>query len=236
MADEYQSRLAKMESWYDELVTRDDREQLLIDDYEPHRQFLRSLGGDILDVGGGAGVAARYLDPRVHYVVVDPLESWNSAEWSEFGRAFRSSGPEPEFVKARGEALPFPAESFDIALSYWSLNHVENPAECVSEIARVLKRGGSARLVIDDVQPSWWDLAWDGSARLWTRLTGSGRPAAIHKPLREAVALKIRGEWPIKEDHFPIAEADLLRWTRPALHLVNRRWVGGSIAFDFAKD
>ncbi len=146
MPGDYQSRLATMESWYEELVGSDAREQLLLFDYEPHREYLEAVAGEVIDIGGGAGIAARFLRPDLRYVVVDPSEVWRSPEWIEFGKSFRGTGPKPEFVAGTGESLPFADGRFDVALSFWSLNHVGDPRQCIAETARVLKPGGSARL------------------------------------------------------------------------------------------
>jgi len=235
LANAYESKLQMMESWYDELVVRDDRERLLVDDYEPHRSFLGSLRGDVLDVGGGAGIAARFLDADVHYVVVDPSACWNGQDWLEFGRQFRAGGPDPEFIQASGENLPFQDSSFDVVLSYWSLNHIEDARTCIREMVRVLRPGGLARLVIDDMEPRWTDLAREAAAKLWARTTRSGRTPQFHTPLRHAVRMKASGRWPIHEDHFAIADADLLHWATPQLRTVNRQWLAGSLVYDFAK-
>ena len=41
-----------------------------------------------------------------------------------------------------GEPYPFPDNTFDLILSDWVLEHVDNPSEFAAEIARVLKPGG----------------------------------------------------------------------------------------------
>jgi ubiquinone/menaquinone biosynthesis C-methylase UbiE len=116
--NDYRTRLTTMEGWYEQLVKLDDRERLLLIDYAPHETFLRALRGQILDVGGGAGIAARFLDPDVRYVVVDPADVWTTSEWVDFGRAFRAGGPEPEFINAAAEALPYADNRFDAVLSF----------------------------------------------------------------------------------------------------------------------
>ena len=224
-----------MEDWYRDLVGIEQREQLLLHDYAPHEEYLRSLSGGVIDIGGGAGIAARFLRPDVRYIVVDPSEVWETTEWANFGRHFRGSGPQPDFVKASGEMLPFPDGQFDVALSFWSLNHVADPRACLAEMARVLKRGGRARLVIDDIEPSWSDLLTDGAARAWGRIASNGYTAKIQRSLMEAVRLKIRGTWPVHEDHIAIAEPDLLRWFGDSFTLFNRQWLGGSLIFDLMK-
>jgi len=235
MLSDYRTRLSLMEDWYKELVASEDRELMLLEDYAPHRAFLGSLTGRVIDIGGGAGIAARFLRPDVDYVVVDPSELWESPEWVDFGQSFRAGGPEPKFVKASGETLPFPNSQFDAALSFWSLNHVSDPARCVAEMARVLKPGGIARLVVDDIEPSWRDLVVEGIPRIRARLTRAKYDAEIHCPLRRAIRLKASGRWPRQDDHLPIAETDLRRWLGDDFRMSRRKWLMNSLTFDLVK-
>lgn len=234
--DEYESRLALMENWYKELLVHRNRERILLDDYQPHLDFLRSLRGRLLDMGGGAGVAARFLDPDVDYVVADPLDLWNSSEWIDFGRRFRSGGPRPTFVKACGEALPFSDNEFDTVLSYWSLNHVRDAERCIAEMARVLRPGGTARMVIDDVEPSWSELIGDTRSRVWRRITGHSYDQRIPQSLARAWSMKIRGRWiPLQRDHFAIRSSDIVNWASQSMQSHNREWANASLTLDFIK-
>lgn len=232
---EYEARLSAMEGWYKDLVANRNRERLLLEDYGPHQAYLGSLRGRILDLGGGAGLAARFLKSDTIYVVVDPLELWKSPEWVAFGRDFRASGPEPDFVNARGEELPFPDENFDAALSLWSLNHVEDARRCVSEIIRVLKPGGRGRLVLEDTEPSWPDLLADGANRIWNRLRGNQYAARIPRPLIAALTMKSTGNWSVEPDHIPVRERDLLEWMGDQVKLLRRDWLGGYLTIDFER-
>jgi ubiquinone/menaquinone biosynthesis C-methylase UbiE len=45
-------------------------------------------------------------------------------------------------VRGRGEQLPFSAESFDLIVCLWVLEHVDRPDEVFGEVSRVLKPGG----------------------------------------------------------------------------------------------
>ena len=55
------------------------------------------------------------------------------------------------FVKGTGEKLPFASGSFDVVLALWSLNHVIDPEQCIVEVDRVLKTGGRALFVLEDM-------------------------------------------------------------------------------------
>jgi SAM-dependent methyltransferase len=63
----------------------------------------------------------------------------------------RELHPNIEFVKASAAALPFGDESFDAVVGNFVVLHVGEPERVAREIARVLRRGGSAAL-------STWDV------------------------------------------------------------------------------
>lgn len=223
-----------MEDWYSQLLKNEQPEHVLAEDYAPHSQFLQSLSGRVLDVGGGAGIAARYLQHDVSYVVVDPSDVWHAPEWKSFSAKFRGSGPEPEFIKGAGETLPFPDEAFDVALAFWSLNHVENAGRCVAEMIRVMRPGGIARIVLEDSEPGWAELLEDSARRIWSRLTGRHHDPKIPLPLASAWAMKLTGNWTVEEDHFPVGEEELLGWIQ-GTEIKRREWIAGYLTFDFQK-
>ncbi len=231
----YSLRLGLMEDWYRELLREEDREQSLALDYAPHRAWLAGLRGSVVDIGGGAGLAARYLHPGVAYSVVEPSDLWRSPEWTEFARKFREGGPEPNFVNAPGESLPFPANAFDAAISLWTLNHVRDPRECILEMARVLKPDGQARLVLEDVEPGWFDLLRDGARRAGRAAIGRRGLAGIHMRMMPAFRAKLSRRWPLQADHIRIDDAELARWLRGVLIVRRRWWLGGCLTYDLVK-
>ena len=231
---DYRSRLSVMEDYYEGFVGESDRELILLEDYAPHADFLKSLGGRVLDVGGGAGLAARFLSRSTSYVVVDPASVWKSAEWKDFGAAFRRDGPEPLFIEAGGEHLPFPDADFDAVLSFWSLNHVEDPARCVSEMLRVLKPGGQVRLVLEDTEPRWLDLLVDAFGRTMSLLTGKDRVARVPRGVLTAASQKWRGQWEIADDHIPVAEKDVRTWAAGRARIDRREWLHGYLTMDLS--
>src|SRR5687768_8438205 len=123
MDQDWGERLADMEEWYRDLLRsgRGDAEQSLLNDYRPYTTTLARLSGRILDVGGGAGLAARFLDPESDYWIIDPAAVWQEPVWDEFATGFRNLGPTPSFVIGGGEELPFDTASFDAVLAFWSL-------------------------------------------------------------------------------------------------------------------
>lgn len=64
----------------------------------------------------------------------------------EFDRAVVAHAKAHQLTCAAAEALPFPANSFDLLLSHEVLEHVRDDRQAVLEMVRVLKPGG--RLVV----------------------------------------------------------------------------------------
>ena len=229
VTDDYADRLAIMEDWYAKLIAADDCEELLLGDYAPHAAALRSFRGKILDVGGGAGVAAKFLEPSTRYTVIDPSPTWATAEWADFSQRLHGKAGKPIHVTGVGEDLPFEDRSFDAVLAFWSLNHARDPGRCIAEIARVLTPGGQAYVVIDDVEPSWTDLVRDLARRIWSRLTGKDTVAGIQQPALGAIAMKARSRRPLAPDHHRIEERDLRAWCGADFHLDHRQLLVGSL-------
>ena len=90
----------------------------------------------VLDVGGRLQPYRELLGPRAQrYTAVDirrtPLVD----------------------VIATGEQLPFPQESFDLVICTQVLEYVPEPEKMLSEIHRVLRRGGTLILSVPAAQP-----------------------------------------------------------------------------------
>jgi len=94
----------------------------------------------ILDVGCGTGVLSRALlsaASAIDVVGVDPVASYVSFAEKCAG------GPRVQWQVAAAEALPFPDESFDAALSLLVLQDVADRQRATREMARVTHRGGT---------------------------------------------------------------------------------------------
>lgn len=61
----------------------------------------------------------------------------------------KKSYPNIKFRVGSAEKLPFKANSFDLVLFYETIEHVENPLECLKEIKRILKEDGTLILAMD---------------------------------------------------------------------------------------
>ncbi|MFB9892506.1 class I SAM-dependent methyltransferase [Planobispora takensis] len=107
---------------------------------------LRTLadGGRVLDVPCGGGVAFRGLpgEGSHRYVALDL-----SPVMVGRARANAARHGLRDIVLLRGDvtALPHPAGSFDLCLSYFGLHCFPDPPAALAEMARVLRPGGRLR-------------------------------------------------------------------------------------------
>lgn len=128
----------------------------------------------LLDVGTGGGrlaaaVARRVADGRAVRAVLGDLHPRTLAVARERAGGTGPGGPETRFVRLSGDALPFPADSFDLALCATTLHHLEREEAlaCLRELNRVA--GG--RWVVTDLRRGWAALAAVRllAATLWRR-------------------------------------------------------------------
>jgi SAM-dependent methyltransferase len=115
-------------------------------DSGPYYESMRAVSeldpeGTIVDCPCGAGPAFRAVDHdrRGPYVAADLSPSMlRRARKRAAARKLTSI----EFVQADATALPLPAASADLFLSFWGLHCFADPAGALVEAARVLRPGG----------------------------------------------------------------------------------------------
>ncbi|MGQ0613583.1 MAG: class I SAM-dependent methyltransferase [Planctomycetaceae bacterium] len=105
----------------------------------------------ILDVGCGAGqtLIAAELGPGVLGVGVDP-----DRDALALGRSW---GHGLRFARARGEALPFAAMSFDFLVARVALPYM-HIRSALAECCRVLSPGGTVWMVLHPASMAWREL------------------------------------------------------------------------------
>lgn len=240
---DWASRLSDMEEWYRTLLQdgAGRAEAALVSDYAPFQEDLGRLRGRVLDVGGGAGLARRYLHGSVEYHVIDPAPVWDEPQWRAFAEGFGGDGPAIRRHVGSGEALPFDTASFDAVVAFWSLNHAADPTACLAEMARVARPGGSLLLVLEDMEPSWRDVASFAAGRVRYLLsryrtpfpTGWGQPEISNTT--QTIRTKLTGRWPLQADHVRIDEAAFAIAAQERLHPTGRRWAGGFLTLTFCR-
>lgn len=101
--------------------------------------------GRLLDVSCGAGEVVKLASEQgIETVGVDISETVAHI-------AQQKVGINSNICVSEGENLPFPNKSFDIVTNIGSLEHYNNPARGVQEMARVLKPGGNAHILVPNI-------------------------------------------------------------------------------------
>jgi len=152
------------------------------------RNVAGGATGRVLEIGCGTGANLRFYDWT-------KIESLDAADPDPFmlGRARRKAAALPKgarltFHSATAEALPFPRQTFDTVVATLVLCTVESPALALAEIERVLRPGGSLRMlehvrghgltarVQDFLQPVYGRLAagchWNRATEDFTQAAG----------------------------------------------------------------
>lgn len=100
---------------------------------------LSPLGGEVIDIGCGAAPYRQLFSSKVtRYIGVDRDRTDNSCI---------------EIVSADAHSLPFESATFDVAVSFQALEHVEKPSECMREMSRVIRPGGHVVITAPGVWP-----------------------------------------------------------------------------------
>ena len=97
------------------------------------------LEGDVVEIGFGSGHNAPFYPPSVKRVAgIEPSDlGWRLGE-----QRVRATSIPVERSGLDGQSLPFPDDSFDSALSTWTLCTIPDLDAALSEVRRVLKPGG----------------------------------------------------------------------------------------------
>jgi len=97
------------------------------------------IGGQVLENGCGVGMYVEHL--AAFGGKITGLEY-------DYQRAADARSRSDRIINAAGENLPFPSDHFDLILSHEVLEHVQNDAQAVAEMVRVLKVGGRAVIFV----------------------------------------------------------------------------------------
>lgn len=118
----------------------------------------------ILDMASGAGTFVYFGLLNGYEVYGIEPEQWkhifNKMKAAEYGYPKEWQN---NFIESIGETLPFKDNYFDVSSSYQTLEHVQDPKKCISEMVRVTKNEGGIHITCPDYRSTYeghYNIAW----------------------------------------------------------------------------
>ena len=114
------------------------------------RQVCEGLEGDVVEIGFGSGLNVPFYPAAVTRVAaVEPADlGWKLAD-----RRLRATRVPVVRSGLDGQSLPFDDDSYDAALSTWTLCTVPDVVAALRELRRVLKPGGTLHFLEHGLAP-----------------------------------------------------------------------------------
>jgi ubiquinone/menaquinone biosynthesis C-methylase UbiE len=117
----------------------------------PYRERVcTGLGGEVIEVGFGSGSNVDFYPGAVTRVVaVEP----SGVAWKLAGKRVAASSVPIERIGLDAQRLPFDDDTFDAALSTWTMCTIPDAVAALRELRRVLKPGGRLHFVEHGLAP-----------------------------------------------------------------------------------
>jgi SAM-dependent methyltransferase len=156
----------------------------------------------LLEVGCAVGAELHLIAKRAPHLQLTGLDL--SAVHLRAGRAWLAGNERIRLIRGDARALPFPDDSFDVGMTIWLLEHVQDAAAVVRELLHAVKPTGRVILTevdnrtfgFDPPQPAisaWWDAFNRCQAEI-----GGGDPFVGRKlrGIAEALGAEVLAEEP----------------------------------------
>jgi ubiquinone/menaquinone biosynthesis C-methylase UbiE len=123
------------------------------------RRVCEGLAGGVVEIGFGSGLNIPFYPAAVTRVAaVEPSD----LGWQLAGQRLKAASVPVQRSGLDGQSLPFQDNSYDVALSTWTLCTISDAAAALRELRRVLKPGGTLHFLEHGLAP-------DENVRRWQR-------------------------------------------------------------------
>jgi ubiquinone/menaquinone biosynthesis C-methylase UbiE len=117
---------------------------------EQRARVCSGLEGDVVEIGFGSGLNVPFYPAGVRRVsAVEPADTG----WKLAAKRVGESPVPVERSGLDGQSLPFPDDSFDTALSTWTMCTIPDVQAALLEVRRVLKPGGKLHFAEHGLAP-----------------------------------------------------------------------------------
>jgi ubiquinone/menaquinone biosynthesis C-methylase UbiE len=141
---------------------------------ERKRALLSGLGGNILEIGPGAGPNLRFYSKDCRWIGVEP----NPYMVPYLRQSAEQAGLHMEIRSGTAEQLPAADQSMDAVVATLVLCSVSDPKKVLQEVLRVLKSGGRFLFIEHVAAPrgTWLRTAQRWLRPLWRRIADGCHP------------------------------------------------------------
>ncbi len=147
------------------------------------RELLAKASGEILEIGFGTGLNLPLYPANVRKITaVDP----NTGMLRRAQKRIDQTGIEVDQQVVSGERLPLADNTFDCAVSTWTLCSIQRVDEVLKEVYRVLKVGGQFLFLEHGLSPEPSVQKWQRRLKWLQMCFGDG--CRLDRNIRELVA------------------------------------------------